>query len=241
VARLNLFERIDAYRLVRSKAGAARDRLRRSAYRTRSEVHRYLAREQVAKLHIGCGDHFLDGWLNTEFDARLPSGAIFLDAVRPFPFPSDSFDLIFSEHMIEHVPFAGARSMLRECHRVLKRTGRIRISTPRLEFLAELLTDPTDDHDRYLRYHFNELSEPDSVRSRAGVVNDYHRLWGHQFIYDEPTLRHLLSECAFVGIERVPLGQSSIEDLRGLDNEKRMPPGLLALTTMAFEAMKPNA
>jgi predicted SAM-dependent methyltransferase len=48
------------------------------------------------------------------------------------------FDYVFSEHMIEHVSYAEGLLMLRECLRVLKPGGRIRIATPSLEVLLDL-------------------------------------------------------------------------------------------------------
>lgn len=230
---------LPGYRLAHRLAyGAAIDPLRRSAAHTRKTIANYLANASPAMLHIGCGANVLPGWLNTEFEERPPAGGIYLDATKRFPFRDGSFDLVFSEHMVEHVPVPAALAMLRECHRVLKPGGRIRISTPRLEFLAELLLDPTDDHRRYAAFHYEVLSQDDSVRSPAGIVNDYHRLWGHQFVYDEPSFRQLLGDAGFVGIERLPMNESPVPELRNIDNEARMPKGMLALTTMCFEARK---
>jgi methyltransferase family protein len=37
-----------------------------------------------------------------------------LDATKPFGLPDNSFDFVFSEHMIEHISYIDAMSMLRE-------------------------------------------------------------------------------------------------------------------------------
>src|SRR3954451_18626949 len=88
-------------------------------------VDRYLARHKVRKLQIGCGDNLHDGWLNADLFPRSAS-VIHLDATALFPFGDESFDYVFSEHMIEHVPYEQGLRMLSECHRVLKRGGKIR-------------------------------------------------------------------------------------------------------------------
>lgn len=55
----------------------------------------------------------------------------------PLPFPDDSFDAIYSYHILEHLtPEAGLRVM-REWRRVLKPGGICRVSTPDLAFFAE--------------------------------------------------------------------------------------------------------
>lgn len=232
--------RMPGYRPVRKAAYALTvDPLRRSAWFRNRRVAAYLKGASSRKLHIGCGGNVLPGWLNTEHGERPPKGGIFLDATKPFPFPDGCFDLIFSEHMIEHVPAAAGAAMLRECHRVLRPGGRVRIATPPLEFLAELLLNPTDEHVRYAEFHYQVLAEEDSVRSPAGIVNDYHRLWGHQFLYDRPTLREALANVGFARIEEFPLNHSAHPELRGVEHDSRMPEGLLALSTICFEAEKP--
>ena len=65
-----------------------------------------------------------------------------LDVTKPFPFQSGIFDAVFSERMIEHIPYLAGRSTLQECFRVLKAGGMIRISTPNLHFLIDLYDHP---------------------------------------------------------------------------------------------------
>lgn len=52
------------------------------------------------------------------------------DLSRPFPLPQESVDRIISEHFFEHVAEEDAVELLRECHRVLKRGGLLRIAVP---------------------------------------------------------------------------------------------------------------
>src|SRR5215216_3456181 len=90
------------------------------------------------KLHLGCGKHSLAGWLNTDMNECPASSIIKLDATKPFPFEPGSFAYVFSEHMIEHIPFKDGTSMLKECFRVLQPGGKIRIATPDFRFLVNL-------------------------------------------------------------------------------------------------------
>lgn len=236
---LEAIKRVPAYAALRRRFGFVIGAVRRSPPFKKRLVAAYLSRHTPAKLHIGCGDNRLPGWLNTEFELGPARGVLFLDATAPFPIPSDSFDFIFAEHMIEHVPVAGAINMLEECHRILKPGGRIRISTPPLEFLLELMVRPTAEHLRYADYHYSEYSNDDPLKVPAAILNDYHRKWGHQFIYDRPSLTMLLQRSGFGGIEECALNQSRHPHLKGIENESRLPDGLLELVTMTFEAKKP--
>lgn len=52
------------------------------------------------------------------------------------PFGANSFDAIFCEEAIEHIPLAKGENLLGECLRILKPGGVLRISTPNLDFFA---------------------------------------------------------------------------------------------------------
>jgi predicted SAM-dependent methyltransferase len=231
-------KRVKGYGAFRGAAIHALNRLRHPKRERRKLVADYLARNDPAKLNIGCGSSVLSGWLNTEFEELVAPGVLYLDATRSFPFPDATFNLIFSEHMIEHVPLAGAVNMLRECHRVLKAGGQIRIATPRLEFLLELLTHPTEAHRAYADLHYEDFVDEPEVRTPARIVNDYYRMWGHHFVYDEATLRLLLERAGFANLRVEAVGESSNPHFRGIENEGRMPEGMLALTTLVLEGQK---
>jgi len=205
--------------------------------RDRVLIDRYLAAHPVARLQIGSGLNDLPDWLNTDFN---PSGSqIFLDATRPFPLPDNSFDTVYSEHMIEHVPWHGGRAMLRECYRVLKPGGTIRIVTPDLAFLVRLLHDPTaPQHAEYIRYSMKQYGIDGPEGSAAHVVNHFVRAWGHQFIYDEATLRGLMQECGLTAITAYALDTSGQPALAGLAKVHRMPEGFLSMESLVLEARK---
>ena len=118
--------------------------------------------------------------------------------------------------------------------------GRLRISTPSMEALIEVYQDPLKPaHAAYIDYHRDHwFTGP--LATPAMLFNNFYRNWGHLTIYDEATLRASLERAGFVSIAPVTLGESSVEALRGMENEKRMPAGLLKLHTLAFEAEKPR-
>lgn len=201
-------------------------------------VSGYLSHEPVPRLHIGCGGNPLRGWLNTDLDPGRDQ--IYLDATRAFPFADAVFDYVYSEHMIEHVSWREGRTMLRECHRVLKPRGVIRLVTPDLRRLVHLLTGPlTALDEQYLDYSVSTYGLPNGPNRAAHVVNHFMRAWGHQHIYDEPSLREQLVAAGFAAVVATSLDDSVHSYLRGIAKHDRMPAGLLASESMVLEAVKP--
>lgn len=198
-------------------------------------IERYCAENGCRKLHLGCGENMLDGWLNTDFCPR--SGQVLhLDVTEPFPFADGSFDYVFSEHMIEHVTYPQGLAMLKECRRVLKQGGVARISTPDLQFLLDLYRpDKSGLQKAYIQWATAEFVPDAPYAGDIFVINNFVRDWGHLFIYDAKTLQGSLERAGFADLVRCELNESRHEALRQLENERRLPPGFLKLETMTFE------
>jgi predicted SAM-dependent methyltransferase len=183
----------------------ARNALRRA--RRGRQIERYLREHDERKLQLGAGEHPRPGWLNTDLhDYGRGDDLVLLDVRERFPLPDAAFDLVFSEHMLEHLTYAEGQLCLRECFRVLRPDGRIRIATPSLERLAQLYGGGAL-RERYVRWAVETL-EPETDTPLPGVViNNFFRSWGHRFIYDAQTLRHALTEAGFVDVEERPVGE----------------------------------
>lgn len=205
----------------------------------RALIEEHFSGEKTRKLHIGSGIHPLSGWLNSDYEPSS-EGVLFLDATELFPFEDASLDYIFSEHMIEHIPYAAGIHMLGECLRVLKRGGKIRISTPDLHFLIDLFReDKSALQSEYIKWSTQTFRKDAPYSDATFVMNNFVRDWGHQFIYDERALRHSLESVGFSDIVCRELNESDDSELRGLENEDRMPRGFLKLESFTLEATKP--
>ena len=220
-----------------------RFRLRQEYWRWAAplKIKRYLSQAPVAKLQIGSGHNLLPGWLNTTLYPIEP-GAVFLDARRTFPIPSGTLDLIFSEHVIEHLEFEEARVMLRECGRTLKAGGTLRLATPDLQQIIALYTTPDgEEQARYIRWIMRTFRSQFGDFSPAHAINQSFHGWRHKFIYDEVTLAQALADAGFDGIVRVQPGKSEHERLRDLEQHGRYVGNEAAMRyeTMVFEATKP--
>lgn len=158
------------------------------------------------KLHIGCGPQILEGWINID-NAKYRGVDRVLDVTKGLPFRDVSF--IFAEHFIEHLAYADAAKLFRECRRVLREDGVLRVSTPNLEWV-------------WFTHYRLEMSEDDQMRE-CFRINRAFRGWGHQFLYNFGILRATLLDAGFETVTRVEYGVSTHPELHGLERHELSP------------------
>jgi len=167
------------------------------------------------KLHLGAGDVSLTGWINTDLSPEK-THIQKLDVRERFPFEDGSLELIFAEHMIEHLSCAEAQFMLGECHRVLTKNGVVRIATPDLGRLVDLFHTHSSDHTAYLEW-IAGLNHPESTRPCVVINNAFYN-WGHKFLYDFETLQSIILNAGFGSVKIFEVGKSDKVELRGIES-----------------------
>lgn len=86
-------------------------------------------------LNIGCGAVTHECWTNVDVWAADPS-VILHNLHEPLTFVDQSYDAAYASHVIEHLAPDAADNLLRECYRVLKPGGIMRVVVPDLEAIA---------------------------------------------------------------------------------------------------------
>jgi hypothetical protein len=82
----------------------------------------------------------------------------------------------------------------------------------------------------------------EGVRADVQVVNNAFRNWGHQFIYDEATLRGSMESAGFKDVARMEVGCSSDPNLQGIENHGKILGNepMNAFESIAMEGCKPG-
>lgn len=214
----------------------------KSYLRRKSTIQQYLRNHSVRKLQIGSGFNHIPSWLVT--DITTNSDYIeYLDATKPFPIPEGTFDYIFSEHMIEHISWQKGQLMLRECRRVLKPGGIIRIATPDLAVLIGLYQANRDAQaNRYIEWVTDRFLQDIEEYKAPFVINNAFRNWGHQFLYDGEVLKMAMSQAGFVDIVPCVLGVSAHVDLQNIEMHGAAlgEAEIIEYETMVFEGARPE-
>ena len=176
----------------------------------------------MTRLHLGCGTVILPGWINIDAQA-FPYVDRVLDVRRGLPF--EDVEVIFSEHFLEHFDLDDGLALLRECRRVLREDGVLRLTTPNLDWVwatsyatrwrAESPTRATIDA--------SEWPHDASAARDCLALNRAFRAWGHRFLYNRAMLEEALRSAGFARIEWCAYGESAHEALRNLERHEQSP------------------
>ncbi|HZK82796.1 MAG TPA: methyltransferase domain-containing protein [Humisphaera sp.] len=94
-------------------------------------------------LNLGCGGRFHADWTNVDIVCG-GEGVIVHDLAKSLTFEANTFDVVYHSHVLEHFPADRALKFLRECYRVVRSGGVMRVAVPDLERIARLYLESLD-------------------------------------------------------------------------------------------------
>jgi predicted SAM-dependent methyltransferase len=164
------------------------------------------------KINLGSGHWKFDDWVNVDLDfASRPD--VRADLSARLPFRDACADFMHTEDFIDQLDLEHAAQFLRECHRILKPGGVIRVLTPDVEQLADLYLRHPEQLKTLWREH---VGVPLKFGTAAEILNVGMRFAGHTFLYDAETFGKLATSCGFRAV-RVSFQASAHSELRGHD------------------------
>jgi len=166
---------------------------------------RYLVKARPANachLHLGSGTKYLPGFLNIDGNP-FNKLDLWLDVRNGLPFPSDSVDSIYSTHMFEHFYSDELTLLLRECFRVLKPDGGVRLIVPNLESAIQAYNQN--------QTHWFEDAFPHHFDSLGGRFSNFVFCDGqHRTAFDFAYLDEVLRKTGFREVEKSGEGKSRL-------------------------------
>lgn len=120
---------------------------------------------KATKLNLGCGVRFSrdQSWINVNYPGCLPLVRS-VDLRCPLPFERESFEFIYSSHVLDHFDLAQVRRLLREIYSVLCSDGVLRLSVPDLTRNAEnYLRSVRENRGDPLKHHWHVIELIDQM------------------------------------------------------------------------------
>lgn len=151
------------------------------------------------KLNLGCGPNAREGWVNIDIEGPCD---VTLDLRRRLPFAKGGCDIVYSEHVLEHLDYPQpALRLLRSARRALKPGGIIHVGVP--DAGAALEKYGSEGGPEKVARDGSEFWHPGWCKTGMDYINLLFRLeTRHKFAYDEETLTKLLRRAGFSGIRR---------------------------------------
>ncbi|HYD21132.1 MAG TPA: methyltransferase domain-containing protein [Flavipsychrobacter sp.] len=168
------------------------------------QVNNKLANKKY--LDVGCGHNADKTFVNLDYE-WLPNVDIVWDiTAKPYPFPDNRFEGIYTEHCLEHIPFEHCDKNIKEFYRMLKPGGIVRIIVP--------------DGEKYVNWYTRKkqgenvkMPDEEYYISPMHRINGIFRNHGHLFIYDFDTLRILMEKNGFKNVRKCDYLQGANSDL----------------------------
>lgn len=155
--------------------------------------------QSINYIDLGCGQQPTDGFVGIDYFGGLGSYAA--DLRFPLKVASNHVDGIFTEHTLEHLTYRHVAALLRECHRILKPGGCIRVVLPDVGEMARRYAAHDAAWFEQWAHHMlgtrnRALATP--MEAISFVTQEY----GHVSCWDHDTVAHYLAQAGFVDVAR---------------------------------------
>lgn len=222
------------------------------------------------KLNIGCGLNAPKDWVNLDaswnawlaksplllkllkltnllpkklLEIDWPTNVIIHDARKPLPFKNNSFEAVYSSHLLEHLYLNEAEKFLKECFRILCPGGIIRIVVPDFKYILEEyrnglnqkkpFRDLADNISRKIFIWEQKPYGKNIMRKIYDSMKDFH---SHKWMYDASSLINHLEKAGFVNAKEMKANQSKIKGIENVEKADRIDNG----AGVCVEAVKPD-
>lgn len=199
------------------------------------------------KYNLGCGPKFYQNFLNVGYWAQLQEGAIYKDLNgttntymlnhdlrNGIPAADNSLDLAYHSHMLEHLSYTDGIEFTKECLRVLKPGGTLRILVPDLELWINAYTN----NNSFFFEQYRQMGgiDPDIYVTKAAVFMGMLHNHEHKCGYDFESLKWLVEHVGFTDIKRTLYGAGTIDDI---ENIEKVDP-IRTMESLCIECKKPG-
>lgn len=168
-------------------------------------------------INLGCGGYIFKEFINIDFYFE-PGKDYGADLRYPLKIQDECVDGILCEHTMEHLTYSHNAELMKECYRILKPGGVIRIIVPDVSLFAKNYVE--DNREWFAKYEAVMLNNTTSeernqrefhtpMQAISFVTQEYH----HVACWDYETMKFYLEKSGFVNIEKVEHRQGRKKEL----------------------------
>jgi predicted SAM-dependent methyltransferase len=156
-----------------------------------------------SRIHVGSGPKALKPeWWNVDLRG-FPGVDAILDVSTPWK-GYDNVKYVYGEHFIEHLTPIQAAYFLTYAYDSMAVGGRIRLSTPSLEWV-------------FATHYNNQETDQQKMIANTFTINRAFHGWGHRFLWSRAMLDEALMAIGYKNIKFYAYGQSDDPFLRNIE------------------------
>jgi len=165
-----------------------------SSFEEKTDSQKEKVNGKELKLHLGCGNIKIPGFINVDIDPNAPAVDVVDDVGTLGRFNNNSASLIYACHVLEHFSHNEIIPILKRWLEILEPGGELRISVPDIDRIVKVYNNNWQ--------HFQTPPNSPWIGLIYGGQNDkydYHKT-GFNFIY----LKYLMEQAGFMNISEYP-------------------------------------
>lgn len=146
----------------------------------------------MAKYNLGCGPHYLDGWVNVDLIDKDPITPDKVLDFRHFPWAikKSSATELMASHVLEHFNKEDGYKFIAECHRILRRGGLLRLAVPDMDKF--IYAHQTGDKGILGGYRWEDMN-----LCMGGDQSEAIEFLRHKYMYSFESLAYILEKQGF--------------------------------------------
>ena len=185
----------------------------------------------MKKINIGAGSLWRsDGWETLDnAPTSYPKKWQHYGKCWDIKLKSNSYDIVFSSHTLEHVPQFRIEKTISEINRIMKIGGTFRVLVPDLEASARAYIKKDKNFFKFSKHYDESLGIGGSflkqIISPGGqtiaINREFDEIFGgyaHLFCFDFELMKILLEKWGFSNVKKCKPGNSKIKELREFQN-----------------------
>lgn len=155
------------------------------------KVKLFFSNARCNRLEIGAGKSKREGMITSDLDIKSDYP---FDLRIGLPFPDESVDFIYAEHVLEHFCFRDVQMLVGECKRVMKPGAVLKVSVPDARIYLNAYCKP----DGFNHKEFCTFDLGLNYQLRINIVNYMFYMDGHhRHMFDEESLLLTLKSVGF--------------------------------------------